>query len=630
MSAAADAATTPRHCDIIMKGGITSGVVYPAAVCEIAKDFVFKNVGGTSAGAIAAALTAAAERQRALSGATSGFDRLAAVPDYLASENHLYRLFAPNRSTRALFRTLSGLSERSRFQPAWLAKWIGLVWAYPLAALAGAIVGGIFQTLVVSQRADSFAWAVELGASVVAIVVGITIAIAIALTRDLLTRLPANNFGMVKGMGDPDRTNANALCTWLTGELERTAGLVPGDAPLTFGMLWDAKRAIRRENEDDPPPAKPEDPDVNLAVITTNVTWGRPYQFPSEKMFYYDPEELKQYFPDHVVTWMTKYPRHPKPKSGEAERFAAYKLQGKFPLPAAADLPVIVATRMSLAFPVLLSAVPLYVEDFNEKAPPNGLRPLKTCWFSDGGISSNFPVTLFDSPLPRWPTFAIDLGAFTKEHPRRPNEADNVYMPASNDAGLLPTFADVTGVPAFVSAILDSMQNWNDNTQAHLPGYRDRVVTVCLDPKTEGGLNLDMPPNVLRDLALRGAAAGRLIAGRFRDPSTLPEQPGRMNWENQRWVRYRTAMGSLKTYLSAFTRSMRSPEPPDVSYYDLINATQGTPVHHYELPPADRPAASALTQDIESAGDAIAALGALDADLPKPPPRLVQRPSLES
>ncbi|HZX67238.1 MAG TPA: patatin-like phospholipase family protein, partial [Candidatus Elarobacter sp.] len=64
-----------RNCDIVMKGGITSGVVYPAAVVEISKKFVFKNIGGTSAGAIAAALTAAAERRRARDGTTVGFDR---------------------------------------------------------------------------------------------------------------------------------------------------------------------------------------------------------------------------------------------------------------------------------------------------------------------------------------------------------------------------------------------------------------------------------------------------------------------------------------------------------------------------------------------------------------------------
>jgi hypothetical protein len=37
-----------------------------------------------------------------------------------------------------------------------------------------------------------------------------------------------------------------------------------------------------------------------------------------------------------------------------------------------------------------------------------GAEP-RLCWFSDGGISSNFPLHMFDAPLPRWPTFAINL-----------------------------------------------------------------------------------------------------------------------------------------------------------------------------------------------------------------------------
>jgi hypothetical protein len=36
-----------------MKGGITSGVVYPLAIVEIAKAFRLRSIGGTSAGAIA-------------------------------------------------------------------------------------------------------------------------------------------------------------------------------------------------------------------------------------------------------------------------------------------------------------------------------------------------------------------------------------------------------------------------------------------------------------------------------------------------------------------------------------------------------------------------------------------------
>ena len=49
-----------RSCDVVMKGGITSGIVYPEAIHELSRDYRFRSIGGTSAGAIAAAATAAA------------------------------------------------------------------------------------------------------------------------------------------------------------------------------------------------------------------------------------------------------------------------------------------------------------------------------------------------------------------------------------------------------------------------------------------------------------------------------------------------------------------------------------------------------------------------------------------
>jgi len=614
----------PRFCDIIMKGGITSGIVYPAAVYEIAKDFVFKNVGGTSAGAIAAALTAAAERRRARDGSMEGFARVNAVPDYLAKDQHLYHLFTPTASTRSLYRTIVSLAGRPRFQPAWLAQWCGLVWAYPVASIIGALVGALFLLLVTREREHGVLFAVELLAPAITIIVGITIAIAWALVRDVLGRLPRNNFGMVKGIDDTNRASLVALCTWLTQELELTAGLEAGKSPLTFGMLWDAKQGITAQGL----AAKPLEPDVNLEMVTTNVTWGRPYQFPTDRVFYYDPVELRDYFPDHVLTWMSEHPRQPKP-GDEAEHFAAYKLKGKLPLPAAADLPVIVATRMSLAFPILLSAVPLYAADYSLKPPPGELPELEHCWFSDGGISSNFPITIFDSPLPRWPTFAINLAPFPPAHPQQADESKNVYMPASNSAGTLLPFDRFTSVPNFLSAILDAMQNWNDNTQTHLPGYRDRIVTVFLSDK-EGGLNLDMPPDVLKRLRLRGAAAGALIAGRFKEPSTLPPGKGSMNWENHRWSRFRSTMGALKTYLKAFATAMQDPQPPDVPYDALIMASDGTPAHRYPIAPDDRAEVDAMAKRIEQAGIDIAKLATLDDELPKPPPLLTLRASLDT
>ena len=55
---------TALNCDLVMKGGATSGVVYPGAVQEIASKFNLVGIGGTSAGALGAVVAAAAEYRR--------------------------------------------------------------------------------------------------------------------------------------------------------------------------------------------------------------------------------------------------------------------------------------------------------------------------------------------------------------------------------------------------------------------------------------------------------------------------------------------------------------------------------------------------------------------------------------
>ena len=60
----ADYLDPQRCCDLVMKGGVTSGIVYPPAICEIAKQYQLIGIGGTSAGAIAAGMAAAAEYRR--------------------------------------------------------------------------------------------------------------------------------------------------------------------------------------------------------------------------------------------------------------------------------------------------------------------------------------------------------------------------------------------------------------------------------------------------------------------------------------------------------------------------------------------------------------------------------------
>ena len=60
-------------CDLVMKGGITSGIAYPPAILQLKEQRKFNRIGGTSAGAIAAAGVAAAEFNRQNGGGEAGF-----------------------------------------------------------------------------------------------------------------------------------------------------------------------------------------------------------------------------------------------------------------------------------------------------------------------------------------------------------------------------------------------------------------------------------------------------------------------------------------------------------------------------------------------------------------------------
>ena len=71
-----------RDCDLVMKGGITSGIVYPLAACELARQYRFRSIGGSSAGAIGAVMVAAAEKGRA----TGGYRQLAEIPTELGPD----------------------------------------------------------------------------------------------------------------------------------------------------------------------------------------------------------------------------------------------------------------------------------------------------------------------------------------------------------------------------------------------------------------------------------------------------------------------------------------------------------------------------------------------------------------
>ena len=85
-----------------MKGGITSGVVYPSAVLDLKERYRFRNIGGASAGAIAAVVTAAAEYGRE-AGPGHGYAALEGIVGELGKEGFLLGLFQPAPAMRPVF-----------------------------------------------------------------------------------------------------------------------------------------------------------------------------------------------------------------------------------------------------------------------------------------------------------------------------------------------------------------------------------------------------------------------------------------------------------------------------------------------------------------------------------------------
>jgi predicted acylesterase/phospholipase RssA len=597
-----------RWCDLVMKGGVASGIVYPDAIFEISRRFDLKSVGGTSAGAIAAALAAAAQYRRARGGgdAETGYERLPGIADTLAQPGGMFALFRPNRATKALFGIVVDLfsPNRPRF-----VKALCLIRAYPLASLLG-----ILPAALCAYAAHATPLPLRVLDWIVAAAIASLGAIAASAGRllwDALRRLPRNGYGLVSGIADDPRDDG-ALTSWLTRELELVAGLEPGAIPLTFGMLWNPNATPGATGLLDAPP--PDERVVNLQMVTTCLTEGRPYQFPTRtSRFFFRPDELAPLFPPHVLRWLCARARPD-----------AHGPEGLLALPPIGDLPVIVATRMSLAFPILLSAVPLHAIDFTD-APPQLPSPV---WFSDGGLTSNFPIQMFDAPLPRWPTLALNLGPFG---PRTP--ADGVVTIENRSAGRLMRFMPIAGVGGFLAAMFDALQNWNDAMQMTLPGFRDRVATIALRPE-EGGLNLDMDAATVARLRRRGADAAHRLVHRFGRPSVLDPHEPLLSWEGHRWTRLRVEFETLGEHVARFERAyVREWQPPDVSYARLIadDAPHTVPVRSHPL--GDGAAGRAQTQTVAGGvvtlASQIAAATALTASVPRPAPSLVLRADLD-
>jgi predicted acylesterase/phospholipase RssA len=608
-----------RTCDIVMKGGITSGVVYPHAICELARTYRFVQVGGTSAGAIAAVATAAAELGRQ----HGGFTELARLPSWLGTGKHLQELFQPAESTEPIFRLLLAALEHKRVRWFWLL--VTAMRRFPFGAILGALPGAALVVLAALSDDGALRWA-ALAAGILLVLIGALGGVALAITHRVSHAIPDNMYGICSGNARPGAT-APALTPWLTELIDRCAGRVgASEVPLTFGDL-----------------AKSGGP--GLAMITTNITNHTAMRMPwTSQEYWFDPEEFRRLFPEAVVEQMITHPP-PLPKT-EAKRREAelYRdlLKPLCPLPAPDDLPIVVAARMSLSFPILLSAVPLRRIDWSrtenqrldselqkwlrgELPQCPGEHPYaEPCWFTDGGASSNFPVHFFDAPLPRRPTFAINLRPFHPDHSEAKDQSKNVWMVDSAGGGQLewwyprPSPGGLVDprLGAFLGDIVHTMQNRVDDAQLRMPGMRDRVVHVSLTAE-QGGMNLTMDPEVIDQLTERGRAAGAKLVRRFSEQRDAGEQ---LSWRDHRWTRLRIAMPAVSRLLADLAEAYSTePGPGEVDYRALLAEGRDSP---YPMTDGRRVMAGGLLDRAAALGEELgAAEDTLAAGRPSPPPQ---------
>jgi predicted acylesterase/phospholipase RssA len=544
-----DFANPAAVCDVIMKGGITSGVVYPLALTELAKQFRLSQVGGTSAGAIAAAAAAAAEYGRHVPG--RGFVLLAQLPAEVGKI--LFKLFQPIPALKPVFDIAVAAIGNDGTATKVVRVIAAALAGFAFAAAAGALPGLLI--VVAGWWYSNLALAV-LGA--VLLLIGIILGVAVCIYRAITKGIPDNDFGLCPGKTQPGNSKPG-LSDWLADKIDEIAGRDPKDPPLTFGDL------------------SPEDGGghkITLRMMTTNLTLRRPYSLPfnkaSKKIYAFKLADFERLFPARITSYLTAHCEKVDDPSGEHGDLY------KFPQPE--YLPVIVATRMSLSFPMLFCAVPLYAQDFTFREPAEKHKWRKNL-FSDGGLSSNFPIQFFDRMLPNSPTFAISLDDFSEkrvpEDIRKQYPPDDphsrVWLPPTDQprSGVLIPGEPLHGIVAFFSRLIDAAKDWQDNLQSTLPGYRDRIVHVGLK-SNEGGLNINMPRDLVRRLGNYGALAGVDMRDEF-------------DLDEHRWRRFLVAMDRMDHTLDEIAAAYngqggiesfaaflnRYPYPPNpVSYKD--------------------------------------------------------------
>lgn len=581
-------------CDLIMKGGITSGVVYPKAITAIAKEYRLTGIGGSSAGAIAAILAAAAEYRRQSAKDADAFQQIENIPGEIGED--LGKFFQPSKPIAPIFRIFTavikaGNDEQKKIANEQRSAKIGhpsaasvgkdganrILWARKIAGARAFIYEfwAVFATSLALACLALASWGVstisydepsgffqiidaltKLSAFLV-ILIGLPLGWgAWRCFRMIFRHVPEHNFGLCTGTQQEGHSHPG-LTDWMHAKVQQIAGKGADEPPLLI-------RDLERHG-------------INLVSMTTDLSTGRPYQLPLKtRVHYFSEKEFCRYFEKDFVQAL-KGDQSPRSFRNE------YGHDDLYQLPTGPDFPVLLIARMSLSFPGLISALPLYKfdrtfaqvdasreeQEFVIEIPAEVLQSdrdkakgvLKRCLFSDGGISSNFPVHFFDAPLPGHPTFGISLAEFDeRRHGTGPGSRINLPENRLTDSSL--PVRNINGVLGFLFAIVNTAKDWQDTLQRLLPGFSERIVEIRLAPN-EGGMNLAMDEDQVAQIVEYGGLAG----------DTLVEQ---FCFDEHRWKRVLVALPEIEQSLESIAErydqsGIALPPSSTLTYTDIIN-----------------------------------------------------------
>ncbi|MBS0435593.1 MAG: patatin-like phospholipase family protein [Proteobacteria bacterium] len=609
-----------RYCDLILNGGVASGVVYPWALLELARHYRFRRIGGNSVGAMAAALAAAAEYGRC-NGNEQAFEPLRQAPLQLAEEkcghgekrSGMLRLFQPGAGLEAWFEfgllVLRAIYEEPRWKalfgsPARALRVLGLLFIAAVPLLL------VLATIAHAFREASAAW---LPWSLGVLTAVALWAICAALQRSLRA-LAANGWGLCTGRSSGSEA---ALIEWLHRGIQLSAGRGEHDPPLTFADLWHARPGAEPPEQGE----RPLEPAIDLEMFSTLVSLGRPLRLPlldgSPRLFY-RPGEWADYFHEALMRAVVPVSRPyapasdsdpPVDKGSDAQQALKRELL-EVPV---GDLPIAIAARMSLSYPLLFSCVPVYAIDY--EIDDADRRELHRVWMTDGGLCTNFPIHLFDAALPRWPTFALMLSRRLKNFKRQ-----SVWLPEMHLEGRADNWD--RGVPGAVQGgkqagllglllgMVMTGLNWNDALTSRLPQVRNRVLRMALRDN-EGQLNLAMPgERILRMANEYGTGGGKLLVRRF----GRGDGPPRRAWREHLYVRALTELRGLRAHLRGFALAATS-SGHSVPLAELLRrATRCRPLRERHNRP-DRCGDSLTPAQADALLQATAAVAALEQEL---------------